>query len=328
MLKQKEYEDVYKQGKHNDRKINPINIYANVYVARKHPNVVKINLMQTIDLQMHKEEIITGRIENVQIFNDTRRMCRSNPKLINAIRASARGQECILETDTVHSEVQSYSEPSQILVSRKRTFEAASHYFGKKVCVLNFASSTNPGGGVAWGSTAQEEALCRCSTLYYNLTSPDAWQSFYEPHRNKNNPLYNDDCIYTPDVVVFKTDTIFPETMPEDEWWKVNVITCAAPNLRNDRDGSVQVTISNNELRNLHIKRMRRILDIAAAQGNEVIVLGAFGCGAFKNPPEIVADAMKQVVSEYRCRFKVIEFAVYCSPRDDRNYQVFHKITV
>ena len=127
------------------------------------------------------------------------------------------------------------------------------------------------------------------------------------------------------DVMVFKTDTIFPETMPADEWWKVNVITCAAPNLRNDRDGSVRVTINNNELRNLHIKRMRRILDIAAARGNEVIVLGAFGCGAFKNPPEVVAAALKQVTNEYKFRFKTIEFAVYCSPRDDRNYQVFRQ---
>jgi len=266
-----------------------------------------------------------GRTENVQIFDDTRRMCKSNPELINAIRASAKGQEYILEAETFETKTQEYSEPARIVVSKKRTFEAASLYFGQKVCVLNFASSTNPGGGVVWGSTAQEEALCRCSTLYCNLTSPDAWKAFYEPHRSQNNPLYNDDCIYTPNVVVFKTDTVFPETMPTNEWWRVNVITCAAPNLRNDRDGNVRVRISNADLRQLHVKRMRRILDIAAAKGNEVIVLGAFGCGAFKNPPEVVAAALKQVVSEYKYRFKAIEFAVYCSPRDDRNYQVFRQ---
>lgn len=264
-----------------------------------------------------------GRTENVQIFGDTWRMCKTDPQLINAILTSEKGQSYFPETDTFISEVHTYPEPAQIIVSRKRTFEAASRYAGKKVCVLNFASHTNPGGGVAWGSSAQEEALCRCSTLYCNLTSPDAWNAFYEPHRNQNDPLYNDDCIYTPDVVVFKTDTVIPETMPADKWWKVNVITCAAPDLRYNGEGRMRSRISNHELRMLHIKRMRRILDIASEKENEVIILGAFGCGAFRNPPEVVADALKAVIREYKYRFRVIEFAVYCSPGDDRNYQVF-----
>lgn len=253
-------------------------------------------------------------------------MCKSHPVLIDAIQRATDGQEYILEKDAFSCESPIYPDPAQIIVSKKRTFEAASQYAGQKVCVLNFASWNNPGGGVAWGSTAQEEALCRCSTLFCNLTSPGAWKMFYEPHRRQNSPLYNDDCIYTPDVVIFKTDTLFPKPMAQENWQNVNVITCAAPNLRNDRDGRVRVNISNSALKDLHVKRMRRILDIAAAKGNEVIILGAFGCGAFKNPPEIVADAMKQVANQYRFRFKTIEFAVYCSPRDDRNYQVFHQI--
>ena len=106
----------------------------------------------------------------------------------------------------------------------------------------------------------------------------------------------------------------------------MNVITCAAPNLRNDRDGTPRVTISDAELKELHIKRMRRILSIAASKGNEVVILGAYGCGAFKNPPEVVAEALKQVALEFQHHFRVIEFAVYCSPRDDRNYQVFRKV--
>ena len=38
-------------------------------------------------------------------------------------------------------------------------------------------------------------------TLYANLIVRSNWSQFYEPHRKQNNPLYNDDCIYTPDVV-------------------------------------------------------------------------------------------------------------------------------
>ena len=114
--------------------------------------------------------------------------------------------------------------------------------------------------------------------------------------------------------------------MHPKDWWKVNIITCAAPNLRPDQDGNMRVHISNQELYNLHVKRMRRILNIVAKKENAVVILGAYGCGAFRNPPDIVASAMRQVIEEFRYHFRVIEFAVYCSPREGLNYQVFQQI--
>ena len=267
-----------------------------------------------------------GRAENVAIFEHTMDMCKTNSNLKEAIRFSGMKQKVILEGDRLEDISPRFNSPANILVTRNRTYEAAEQYTGQKTCVLNFASATNPGGGVTWGSTAQEECLCRCSTLYSNLTERKLWKAFYEPHRAQNNPLYNDDAIYTPDVVVFKTDTREPELLPESEWWSVNVITCAAPNLRPGRDGRIRVRISNEELYQLHVKRMRRILDIAAMNENDVVILGAYGCGAFQNPPDVVAKALKQVANEYRYYFKTIEFAVYCSPRDDRNFWVFQQI--
>lgn len=266
-----------------------------------------------------------GRHENVEIFEDTRRLCQTNPELVKAIRESNGRQEVILEADDATAAPR-FAEPARIFVSKKRSFEAAQAYLPERTCVLNFASATNPGGGVTRGSTAQEECLCRCSTLYANLTDRKAWQLFYGAHRQQHNQLYNDDCIYTPNVVVFKSDTREPALLAEQDWWKVNVITCAAPNLRPDREGNACVQISKKEIFALHVKRMRRILNIAADKGNDVVILGAYGCGAFKNPPEVVASAMRQVAWEYRYHFKTIEFAVYCSPKDDRNYQVFRQM--
>lgn len=267
-----------------------------------------------------------GRSENIAIFEDTRRTYQTDLELAAAIRASNHMQEVILESDKLTPVPPRYVEPAEIIVSRKRSFEAAQGYPVYPTCVLNFASATNPGGGVLWGSTAQEECLCRCSTLYANLTDRKVGKPFYDAHRAQNNQLYNDDCIYTPDVVVFKTDVREPELMHRNDWWKVNMITCAAPNLRPDRNGNMHVSISDQELYNLHVKRIRRILNIAAVKENAVVILGAYGCGAFRNPPGIVASAMRQVVKEFRYHFRVIEFAVYCSPRDEQNYQVFQNI--
>ena len=272
-----------------------------------------------------------GRYENVEIFRDTEAMCKSHPRLRDAIALSRSNQRLILEGETVDVSPCGDTAEGRIVVSPKRTFEAASAYARTmKTCVLNFASASNPGGGVVNGSSAQEEALCRCSTLYLNLNTNEMWNGFYSPHRAARDPIHNDDAIYTPRVVVFKSDTAFPKSLPESEWYEVDVISCAAPNLRehpsnsmNSGDGDRRVEISPDRLRALHERRFRRILDIAAANGEEAVILGAFGCGAFQNDPEVVSAAAAAVVPHYRNRFKVIEFAVYCRPGDTQNYDAF-----
>ena len=275
-----------------------------------------------------------GREENVFIFQDTEKQCKSVDRLRAAVKNSTEKQKLILEVENYSvSELGKYTEEAKLVVSRKRSFEAASAYKGSKVCVHNFASASNPGGGVVRGSSAQEECLCRCSTLYFNLNTSEMWNGFYSPHRAEQNPLHNDDCIYTPEVIVFKSDTASPSAMPEKEWYSVDVITCAAPNLRerpsnmmNLGDGHRAVKIADKDLQALHEKRLTRILDIAAAENNEVVILGAFGCGAFENSPEVVARAAQNVIGKYMHAFKTIEFAVYCSLRDDTNYRVFERV--
>lgn len=259
--------------------------------------------------------------ENVEIFKDTEKLCRTNPFLIQAWKKSSENQKLILEKDNIACDKNKYEKSVEIKVSKKRTFQAAMDYCGKKIAVLNFASANSPGGGVVNGSSAQEESLCRCSTLYFNLTEDFMWKNFYLPHRYQLNPLYNDDLIYTPDVLIFKSDTDCPRLMPEENWKKVNVITCAAPNL-----GEKPAKISDSELELIHIKRGRKILEVACANENEVVILGAFGCGAFGNTPQVVAKAYEKLLEEFKNSFETIEFAVYCSPRDDSNFRSFNSV--
>ena len=273
-----------------------------------------------------------GRFENAEVFRDTERMCRENARLRAAIAASRKGQRLIVESETVGDvDLNRFETAAEVVVSSKRTFEAAVAYAGRmRTCAHNFASATNPGGGVVNGSSAQEETLCRCSTLYFNLNVREMWDGFYTPHRMARDPLHNDDIIYTPDVVVFKSDTAYPRTLAETEWKTLDVITCAAPNLRerpsnrmNSGDGDERVEISGQDLQALHERRLRRILEVAAANGAEAVVLGAFGCGAFRNDPKVVAAAAKTVVGDYLRAFRAIEFAVYCRPGDSANYDAF-----
>ena len=283
-----------------------------------------------------------ARDENVRIFQDTEKRVKEDPGLQEAVERSVAEQVLIPEMmevmDLMPELIQNrdrYEQDAEIIVSKKRSYEAAAGYPGERVCVHNFASATNPGGGVTKGSSAQEECLCRCSTLYFCLNTKEMWAGFYSPHRYMQDPIHNDDCIYTPGVIVFKSDTAAPAPLPEKDWYSVNVITCAAPNLRllpangmNPGDGNNAVKMTRAQQQALHEKRLTRILDVTVAGGNEVVILGAFGCGAFENDPEAVAAAFSNVIARYRRCFKTIELAIYCSPRDEQNYNIFkHEIS-
>lgn len=276
--------------------------------------------------------MIDRRTKNAQIFSDTEKRYKTEPTLMVAVNSSIQAQCFIAESTRIEIPVAQTQKQAKVIVSGKRSLEAAEPYAkqGKKVCVLNFASASNPGGGVVNGSSAQEECICRCTTLYPCLNISAMWDAFYMPHRKANNPLYNNDCIYTPDVCVFKSDTNFPEPLPQEEWWKVNILTCAAPNLRerpsnamNPNAGTTAAKISATELEKLLTSRVRRIFEVAVANGNEVLILGAFGCGAFRNPPEIVAHVFYNVMQEYLDRFDVIEYAVYHTERELANFEAF-----
>ena len=273
------------------------------------------------------------RAKNAIIFKDNQQMYQNNENLKAVIENSITNQKLILAGDTVDYKAVG-GRAGNVVVSGKRTLEASESYAkqGKRVCVLNFASATNPGGGVIHGSSAQEEAICRCSTLYPCLNTKEMWNKFYGPHRKAENPLYNDDCIFTPSVKVFKSDINFPELLQEDKWWNVDVITCAAPNLRsipsncmNPNAGSKKANITYEGLRALHTARIQRIFEVAMENKADVLILGAFGCGAFCNPPELVAEVFAKFTKEYQENFDVIEYAVFHTERETANYEAFKK---
>ena len=267
------------------------------------------------------------RENNIRVFEDTLYRINQDDSLKENTFISIKGQKLIKENDVVSYNAKKYNAPCKIYVTTNRTMEAAADYYGSKIAVLNFASATTPGGGVRKGSSAQEEALCRVSNLYLCLTDKKLWESFYQKNRDAKNNIHTDDIIYTPDVMVIKNDDY--KTLQESDYFRVDVITCAAPNLREvpansfNRDEGEPIQLSDEELYKVHYKRAIKIMEVACANNVEVLILGAFGCGAFRNNPTVVAKAYKNAVEHFRHAFKEIEFAVYCPPKDPTNYNEF-----
>ena len=244
---------------------------------------------------------------NKEVMSNTVLMYENLPELKDAIRYSVAHQFMVKHEDSIRFDERNLQRVTRQVVSGKRSFEAAKGYPGKKVAVLNFANNHSV-GGAPFSSGAQEESLCRCSTLWPCLKAME--HEFYGRHRHlyeshQLDHMGNDDLIYTPDVVVFKTDertdVIYPKMMYQRDWYKVDVITSAAPELRHGNrcpaDYEVQIT-----------SRIKKIFDVAASQDVDVLILGAWGCGAFKNPADVVARVFLTLLKEYH--FETVEYAL------------------
>ncbi|MFF8970179.1 TIGR02452 family protein [Streptomyces sp. NPDC014995] len=152
--------------------------------------------------------------------------------------------------------------------------------------VLNFASARNPGGGYLNGAQAQEEAVCRASALYTCLLEA---REFYDHHRAHRDPFYTDRVIHAPAVPVFRDD----RGRLLDQPYTAGFLTAAAPNA-----GVVLRTAPRRaaELPRALAVRAERVLETAAAHGYRRLVLGAWGCGVFRNDPAQVAGAFRALL--------------------------------
>ena len=243
---------------------------------------------------------------NYTVMTDTKNQYESDQELIQAVRFSIEHQYMVAQEEDIDQPI-SKGCKTQFICSGKRSLEAAKAYRGKKVAVLNFANNHSI-GGAPFSAGAQEESLCRCSTLFPCLEAMRV--PFYQKHinyymRHLISSIGNDDLINTPDVVVFKTDErtdpIVPQMLPREEWYKVDVITCAAPEFR--KGGPYP-----DDYEQIIDRRIKKIIDVAVKEKVEVLILGAWGCGAFGNDPKIVSRCFYSHLEKHN--FETVEFAL------------------
>ncbi|ABF86196.1 conserved hypothetical protein [Myxococcus xanthus DK 1622] len=191
----------------------------------------------------------------------------------------------------------------------RRLVEAgASH-----VAALNFASAKNPGGGFLGGAKAQEEDLARCSALYTCLLTQ---REYYDVNRAEPSPLYTDHLIYSPDVPFFRDEGLTLLEQP----FHVSILTAPAPNagVAQSRDRGM-----GGRIRKVLDERALKVLRVAAHHGHRTLVLGAWGCGVFRNNPVEVAEAFALGLGSLPGAFDRVVFAVYERGGDGPNLRAF-----
>ena len=230
--------------------------------------------------------------------------------------------------------------PEIVLTCRSTTdvvFEDSMNALYSNITVLDFADYLKPGGMFMEGSMAQEESLCHKSNLYNILTYGDQFSNHFadnkEAFRRSGNHAYSDACIMIPSVM-FADDS-----NRQKKRTVADVIVLAAPNRRHlDTDN-----LTDSDFDYLLKKRIEMIFkasymfykkrgvitedeyvnfgkseafhlfmfDDNGHNIKQTLILGAFGCGVFKNDPYRVAEIMMDCISKgYANMYDRVIFAI------------------
>lgn len=190
-----------------------------------------------------------------------------------------------------------------------------------KIGCLNFASAKNAGGGFMSGAQAQEECLTRASTLYPTLKQFQ--RDMYDYNRGRNTYLYSDRMIYSPAISFFKDD----EGRLLPKLYNMDIVTSPAVNI-----GAMHQNSRLDELplvEEVMMNRTDKILGLFYTHGVNNLILGAWGCGVFRNDPKDVAHYFAHFLKDggkYSQCFDNIIFAVYDSGKKQENISAFEKV--
>ena len=213
------------------------------------------------------------------------------------------------------------AERARVEVTPETTLAAASRLVERENVagpfVLNFASAKNPGGGFLGGSRAQEESLARSSALYASLQTA---QEYYDRNRQARSTLYTDHAIVSPGVPVFRDDagTLL------DRPYEVTFFTMPAANVGALGANSPAI----HQVGPTMAGRVEKVLALAAAEGYAELVLGAWGCGVFRNDPRMIARLFHDALFGHDGRakkFRRIVFAVFDPTAAGENRAAFEE---
>lgn len=179
------------------------------------------------------------------------------------------------------------------------------------VLALNFASAVSVGGGFLRGARAQEEDLCRCSALWACLRTQPA---YYQANRAAGSDLYTDHMIVSPEVPFFRDDRLALLEVP----FAATVLTAPAPCAR------ALSPAEQARVPGVFERRVPMLLALARSLGHRRLVLGAWGCGAFKNDPALVAEVFaRHLAGPAGAGLEQVVFAVHDRTPERRTLRAF-----
>lgn len=198
--------------------------------------------------------------------------------------------------------------------------------FGACFAVLNMANPEVPGGAYGEGAAAQEENMFRRTDCHFSIrpehldeTGFQYSVAMHEQITGVHGRVHLD--VNTPRVCIRGAERpqapdLGYEWLEADEVFPFFELRSAAQDLR---DGSRFDPLETR-------RRIAAQLDTLREASVRHVVLGAFGCGAFRNPAGEVARLYREEILARQHDFRVIAFAIYAAGYGPDNFTPFEQV--
>lgn len=219
---------------------------------------------------------------------------------------------------------------TEIILDNRDCLDVAADYQNNSnVALLNMANANGPGGGWTIGDNAQEEELFR-RTNYHRALMPEENKFLSEQLKNNVYRIPFFGAIFTPSVTVIRDRE--NQLLPPDQRFQVNMIASAAIDLRPYK-GNIELEncggsrLDAEKVAEGMKQKIRAQLAVAVLNNTEVLILGAFGCGAFRHDPSMIAECYKEVLDEslFRNAFSKVVFSIIDFHKTE-NFAEFSKV--
>lgn len=186
-------------------------------------------------------------------------------------------------------------EATETLVTTSFLPEAL-YRFGKGACVVvDPASFTRPGGAYLDGASGPEQILCADSNLFEVLCGIK--RDFHDKNRDyRRGQLFTDRAAFLPGVAFSRGGEVR----------KAGVIVIAEPLRARALENHRSEAECDRELE----RRIATLLNIAAANGAETLLVNAFACGRMGYPAQQVVDVFKAWLDGHPGALERVVFAV------------------
>lgn len=156
------------------------------------------------------------------------------------------------------------------------------------------------------------------SGLYPCLLKPQV-SAYYRENKTDKSCIYTDNIIVSPAVPIFRDDDGCKLSAP----YVVGIITCPAPNF-GVAASRAKTKRDVDRIKAVRRQRMARLLTLCADETFDAIVLGAWGCGVFRNDVTEVAQEFHELLQgEFRSVFPRVVFAILDEPSHSIFVDVF-----
>lgn len=164
-----------------------------------------------------------------------------------------------------------------------------------KTMIVDPGAFTRPGGAYEDGAFGPEQILCSESNLYPILVAHK--RDFYDKNRDyRRGSLFTDRALYVPEVLFSRGGDVR----------RADVLVIAEP----VRAFALENHRSERECDKALADRIEAIFRIAAANGTETLIVGAFGCGRNGYPVEQVIELIQNWIAEHPGAVPNVVFAV------------------